>query len=259
MLNPVFHSINGLGYMINIIITSIRQINKLQMDIYRCVSCGTINLTDASGQIEMLNKKELELKEQLVNKVHVKKGGKPRKIIYNELSGLWNTLMPDKKRICAKTLPRLYDKLLKEYGLSILETTIKGVFEASLNEKARTENNDEATITRYQYSYDRFITDEFGNLDITKVTKADLKEYTQTMVNSLHPKKKAFLSYKGVLNLIFGYAVEYDIISVNPVTAIRNSVYLKSCDNRIASSEDKILSEQEIEIVKAKVRKRMKE
>ncbi|MCR5728738.1 MAG: tyrosine-type recombinase/integrase [Lachnospiraceae bacterium] len=85
-----------------------------------------------------------------------------------------------------------------------------------------------------------------------------MKEYTQTLVNSLHPKKKAFLQYKSVLNLIFSYAVEYDIISVNPVTAIKNAVYLKSCDTKTAIPEDKILSEDEIELVKATVRQRMK-
>ena len=88
---------------------------------------------------------------------------------------------------------------------------------------------------------------------------ADLNEYTQTMVNTLHPKKKAFLQFKSVLNLIFGYAVEYDIITINPVTAIKNAVYLKSCDIKTATSEDKILSEQETELVKTEIWQRMKE
>jgi len=77
------------------------------------------------------------------------------------------------------------------------------------------------------------------------------------MVNRLHPLKKAYLKYKGVINLIFSHAVEYDIIPVNPVSAIRNNVYIKSCVAEKATPEEKILSNEEIERVKDSVRHKM--
>lgn len=108
-----------------------------------------------------------------------------------------------------------------------------------------------------KYAYHRFITDDFGKKDIRQLTKADLKAYTQDLVNRLHPKKKAFLEYKSVLNLIFNYALEYDIIQVTPVLAISNDKYLKSCDCTKPKSADKILAMSDIDKVKSEVHRRM--
>ena len=79
------------------------------------------------------------------------------------------------------------------------------------------------------------------------------------MVKSQRPKKKAFMSYKGVLNLVFGYAFNEGLISVNPVSYIKNSVYYKSCDIQPAKPEDKILTEEEIQRVRDTVCARMKQ
>lgn len=166
-------------------------------------------------------------------------------------------LMPDKSKVYAKTEDGLYQKLLKAYGLALCDLTVNGVFEAALSEKNRTENDNEKTIAHYRFDFKRFIAPKMAKKDIRSISKADLKAYTQEMVNRLTPKKKAFLQYKGLLNMIFGYAVEYDIIPANPVSAIQNAVYLKSCDTRTATPEEKILSEAEIENVKAEVRQYM--
>lgn len=258
-MNKIYDLLKCEGDMDKSPITKLRQLEKLKKDILSCINHGTIDYAGAATQTEMIKNQELKLKQQLINTVHVTKWGIPRKIEYKESKDLWMTIMPDKSKVYAKTKLGLYDKLLDVYVLKICDTTINGVFEAAIDEKARTENNDESTISHYRYDYNRFITPEFGKRDVTKVTKAELKEYTQNMVNTLHPKKKAFLLYKGVLNLIFRYALEYDLIAKDPVTAIKNAVYLKSCDTRTATAEEKILSEDEIELVKAKVRQRMKE
>lgn len=112
-------------------------------------------------------------------------------------------------------------------------------------------------VEKSPMAFQRFIDPKLWGRDIRHISKADLKAHTQDMVNRLHPKKKAFLAYKGVLNLIFDFAVEYDMIPASPVTAIRNSVYLKSCDVRQATPEEKILSPSEIERVKKTVREYM--
>lgn len=44
----------------------------------------------------------------------------------------------------------------------------------------------------------------------------------------------------------------------NPVTAVENTDYYKDCDLTVAKPEQKILSQEEIELLKAEVRKRMR-
>ncbi|MBQ7505850.1 MAG: tyrosine-type recombinase/integrase [Lachnospiraceae bacterium] len=238
-------------------ISSLRQLQQLKQTLQMYSKRGIISEADAASQILMTEKQEQKLVKQLINQVHVTNGGVPRRIKYVETKGLWYTQMADKSKIYAKTEDGLYRKLFTVYGLTVCDTSIRGVFESALAEKSRTENNNESTIKRYRYSFDRFISKEMAGKDIRNISKSDLKAHTQEMVNRLHPKKKAFLTYKGLLNLIFGYAVEYDIIPANPVSVIQNAVYLKSCDTKTATPEEKILSEAEIGTVKATVRKYM--
>ena len=236
------------------ILANLQALNQTKKEINNLVKRGIINYADAASQLSMLKNQELKIKKQLVNKIHITKGGATRKIKYLESRGLWYTLMPDKSKLYAKTEEGLYDKLFNAYHLTISDFSVQGIFEAALSEKEKTENNNESTISHYRFDFDRFITQEFAEKDIRKITKVELKAYTQEMVNSQHPKKKAYLLYKGVLNLIFRYAVENDVITTNPVTAIKNSVYLKSCDTKKSTSQEKILSDEEIECVKATVR-----
>lgn len=221
------------------------------------LACGIINDVDASVEEEIIMTKERKIKEQLVAGVHVTKDGQPRKIEYKDGKGLWTTMLPNKKKIYAKTKDILIDKLFGFYGLAINDVSISGIFASALKEKADGDNVNERTITHLDYAYQRFITNEFSKRDIRELTKADLKAYTQDLVTCLHPKAKAFLEYKSVLNLIFGYALEYDIIDTNPVLAICNEKYLKSCDCTKPKSADKILSMADIEKVKTEVRHRM--
>ena len=218
---------------------------------------GIITSDDATNQLTMVNKEERKLKEQLVLEKHVNKNGSPRKIKYQESKDLWVTIMADKKKIYSKTRNGLIDKLFIYYDLNIQSKTIKTIFTQALDEKAKTENVNPKTIDRYNYFFNRFIDDEFACRNITEITKADLKAYTQNMVNKLHPKKKAFLGYKSLLNLIFTYAIEYELITSNPVISIKNSIYLKSCDTQKNVSEDKILSLNEIETIKSEIYRRM--
>ena len=60
----------------------------------------------------------------------------------------------------------------------------------------------------------------------TKVDNDSLQSYSKLMTARYHPKKKAFLSYKGVLNLIFDYAEENNYIQniqyILGLTTVRN-------------------------------------
>lgn len=107
------------------------------------------------------------------------------------------------------------------------------------------------------WSVKRYISPKLANTSITSITETDIKKYTQEWVNRAHPKKKAFLDYKGVLNLIFGYAYLHKIIPQNPLDFVKNKPYMKSCDTRKAKPSEKILSPEEIEALKTEVRRRM--
>lgn len=124
------------------------------------------------------------------------------------------------------------------------------IFEDALKEKIRTENSNPNTIERLRYDYGKYISKELGNKRIQDVTDIDLKAYTGSLTKQFPMKQKAFLSYKGILNLIFGYAFYHGIIDNNPVEKIKNSVYKKDCDQTKPKPEDKILSPKEIDVVK---------
>lgn len=220
---------------------------------------GIISFVDATNELNMITSKERKIKERLVQEAHVTEDSIPRKIKYLESKDLWQTIMPDKSRITAKTKDMLIDKLFDWYHLKIQSVTIKDLFDDALLEKKRTENVNPDTLYQNEKSYERFITEELGKRNITDITGEELKEYTQNLVHRLSITVNAFKDYKGVLNLIFDYALGHGIISSNPVNAINNQKYLKNCKQPSSNPEDEILSEQEIELVIATVRKRMKQ
>ncbi len=65
------------------------------------------------------------------------------------------------------------------------------------------------------------------------------------------------MSVKGIFNLVFNYAISHGLISENPLLNVKNKAYLKSCDTKKPSPEDKILSAEEITMLQNEVRRRM--
>ena len=218
---------------------------------------GIIDSVDAANELNMISAKERKIKKSLVLKVHITEKGTPRKIKYQESKGLWQTIMSDGKRLYATEEDGLIEKLFDYYHLTIQKTTIHDLFYDALEEKKQTTNVVSDTLYQNECAYKRSITEEFGKCDIRNITGKDLQKYTLDLVKSKTLTKNAFLEYKGVLNLIFDYAMQNEIISSNPVSTIKNSTYLKSCKQDSALPEDNILSEEEIELVIAKVRKYM--
>ena len=125
---------------------SFRKLNELISNMHQCIKCGTIDYADAAAQINMLKQKEYQLKEKLISQVHVTKDGTPRKIEYNEISGLWKTMLPDKKRLFGKTKEILLDKLMEEYGLYVTDLKFETVFNRAIEHKDRTEAVNEDTL-----------------------------------------------------------------------------------------------------------------
>lgn len=236
----------------------LKDLERQKKEVYEQYNRGIIESVDAvNEEIEMYTAKERKIKRGLVLKAHTTEDGKPRTIKYQESKKLWQTIMPDGKRLYGKTEEILMDKLFDYYHLTIQKPTIHNLFLVALDEKEKTEPVAEDTIYQYKYAYQRFISEELGKRDITTVTGTDLKEYTMNLVTSTDIITSAFKEYKGVLNLIFNYAIHNEIINSNPVACIDNKKYMKACVQVSKKPEDQILSEEEVKKVIAKVRKNM--
>lgn len=246
--------------LLTTLLDSLREIERTKSSI--AAMCDTI--IDADIAIEILNKKQIELKKQLIDAVHVTKEGTPRTIKYEDGKELWVTKMPDGKRVYGKTKEAIYDKLMERYGLSLTDFRLKTIFEEALGHKDRTEAVNPETLYHLRKTYERFISDSMANTDIRTITCDILSEYTLNMLREAQTtdsqgvthkvKMKAFLDYKSVLNVIFKYALYCDYISSSPLAKFNNKAFLKECDCTKATSEEKIFSEDELESIKRKVR-----
>ena len=219
-------------------------------------SCDIISRADMLKELDMINKKEITLKSKLVAQVHVKKNGLPKSIRYDQTRDLWITKVSADVRIHARTEDALLDKILEYYDCHLMSYTIDHIFNLALQHKDDVEICRPLTIQRYRDSYNRFMTTDFRETDIRKINNDTLQAYTKSMTVRLHPKKKAFLSYKGVLNLIFDYAEENNYIQYNPVKSINNKKFFVECDNSKPQSSEKILSSEDIEAILSEIERR---
>ena len=243
----------------------IKLMYKLQADEESLNSELNLGIIDASGaraELELLNAKQQKLRDQLVYSNHVTNEGQPRIIKHHTPTesnpkDYYITIMSDGKRIKAVTYDKLIDKLYNYYADGLLDFSVQSVFEAALNEKVVTENPKPRTIEKNRGDFKRFISDDFASKDIRTINEIDLKKFIQAWVTDKHPKQKTFLSFKGILNLIFEYAYIHKIIVENPVSYVKNRPYMKSCDTSKAKSDEKIFSPEEIQLLKDEVRIRI--
>lgn len=229
---------------------------KSQMD------TGIINIVDATAELEMISKKERKLKEQLIQRAHVTEKGEMRSIHHHTPTSdnpkdYYITKLSDGRKIKGSSYDSIINKLYAHYSDGLTDFSIGMIFKAAIREKEVTENPNPNTIRKDNADFKRFISAEFAKKDIRYLTDIDIKKYCQEWVNKEHPKKKAFLSFKGTLNIIFRYAKRHRIITDNPLDLISNKPYFKSCDTSRPKPEEKILSPEEIDTLVSEVRHRM--
>ena len=224
------------------------------------LSSNTVNMNMADTIQDMTNQLIFKQKEQAVIQMH---GGtfNPRNIIKNGKPAVVYRVKYQGRQIEAMDYHTFIDRVAQAYGITgegqvKEDLSISHIFELALKEKEETENSSSNTIRKYKNDFKRYISDELCSRQITEVTDIELKAYTQNLTLRLHMKVKAFLAYKGVLNLIFGYAMYHEIIHKNPVSKIKNKIYMKNCDTSKPKSEEKILSEEEIDLVIAETNRR---
>lgn len=202
-------------------------------------------------------KKEIRIKEKLVKEIHRTENGQERKISYLESDKRYSTKLADGSKKRATTYEAIILKLFDHYHLTVDTFTVDEIFEKALKLKAETKNINPDTLIHNRSNYNRFIDEELRERDIRTITDEDLQKYTLKLVREQTIKDKAYLNYKGVLNLIFDYAMHKQIISFNPVSCINNYEYMKSCESSKGDAETKIFSEEEITRIQKEIRHRM--
>lgn len=161
------------------------------------------------------------------------------------------------------TLDSLYEKLFAMFNEDKEDYSFKSMFDKAIERKALQNNSannisSSNTIKKDKANYNRFITDEFGGRDIRKLTDENVKDYVIETLQRLAEKdgkkltEKAFLSFKGILNMAFSYADSKDIC-VNFIAnqnKFNNSDFNKHFDKSVKKAQNKAYSPSQIDKIK---------
>lgn len=240
---------------------TLQDISEIETQVFhlqRLGKTGTINSVDTV--IDELNKKKFKLKEEQVFAVHTSKITETSVEKKGKRKQCWQTCLDDGSRPRCYSYENLIDRLFEYYfGKDvILDYSFKNIFEVALQEKIATENPKNKTVKDYWDSYRAFISDEFGAKDIRRITPSEVKTYIQEVTKQLAPTKKRLYKFKGVLNLVFRYAVdpERQYIVVNPVPE-SNRAYTKNCTPTSRKPEDKAFQPEEVALIREYLWKRV--
>ena len=198
----------------------------------------------------------LKVKKELVTKTHVSKKGEPITCYLQTSKNLWCTKI-DGRRIYAKNEELLYDKILEVYNVRLCGNTIGELYNLAINRKKSISNVSNDTIKKDINSYNRFIKPYFKDIEINKIDGDILRKHIKTLlddkvITNIHHLKE----FKSEFNLIFEYAIEKERFKgVNPVSLIKNKDYFKNLKEK--SVDEKILTKEQLEALKAKIRKNM--
>lgn len=212
---------------------------------------GIINEEECLEQQMTLTKKERNLKEQLVLKNHITKTGNIRAITFNDKKQLYMTRLEDKTIISAKTYDSIIDKLYILYGCEEQRNTIINVFNLAIKEK-ELDNAKSGTIKKNKNDFKRYIDESFMNKEIKSITDEYIKSYSLNLIKKQSLNTKQFLAYKGILNLIFDYAIAKHLITQNILLGFNTRNYLASC-NQVKQTKEKLFTPDEINAIKKEV------
>lgn len=205
-------------------------------------------ITDVETAFMLMKRKEFKEKEKKVLQVHknelqkditIIKHGKPTVVSQTRLEG---------KVPRYKDYETLIEFLYQYYfGDQISDYSFKTMFEAAIAEKELTEGPKAKTIYDLRCQYRAFITDEFAALDVRKITPSQMKAYIMQVVKDVHPTRKRFLKFKGVLNLVFSYVcdAERKYVTVNPVPT-NNKPFLRYCETKEVAPDDKAFQPEQL-------------
>ena len=223
----------------------IATIDKQISDLINLKNAGIV--TDVDVVIHDLMDKKFKIKEKKVKEIHkyaitqttITKNGKRR--------NQWQTRCGDSRPRCS-SYEALIEKLYTYYFGDEDDFTFKSVFEDALKEKILTERPKEKTVRDYNNSFKALISDELAYRDIRKISQSELQKYILDTVIRLNLTKKRLLKLKGLMNLVFCFAVnpEHKIIDHNPVPQ-NNAIFMKHCRTTQKNPEEKAFQLDELD------------
>lgn len=231
-------------------VDEIRNIDLQIMNLHNLQNTGIVNSVDVT--IHELMTKKFKLKERMVLEKHNHTITKTQITRKNKIVIRWQTVCGNNRPRCS-TYEGLIEKLYSYYygESNITDFSFKNIFELALDEKTRTEHPKEKTIIDYRNSYKAFITEAMDKKDIRSIKPSELKQYIMDTVIRLNLTEKRLLKLKGILNLVYGYAIspEHKIMDISPVPT-DNRVFKKQCRQINAKPEDKAFQPDEIDIIR---------
>ncbi len=223
-----------------------------------------------------LSNKQRTLKIEYAKQKHVTKDGKPRMVTPN--GKYFKTYLPDKTTVRAKTVDEVYLKLYDYYsedGNYITDFSVQNIYSLAIDakKKAKGVSNNKAdisksnTILRLTQDYNRFITPEFAKMDTQSITQNKLYDYIIDELNDIYSKTGKKLSHKSfndhfkrILNLIFDYAADHDILEYNFLrksNKFASTNFSDLLDYGKKDAKEKAFSEEEIKTMADEIQKRI--
>lgn len=236
---------------------SIEQLESLQEE----ALCGMIDNQTAKAKVEILRKEIKEKKLRVIEEVHRGKRGNLLSMgSYNEKRGLYFVKCADGKIISAKDEDGLLDALMKHYGLSLDSPLVKDVYARAIARYEQKHPNKDRTVVNFGYDFNRYVTEEFGQKDIRKVSRDFLECYSLELV-SHKIKKSSLTAYKTLLNLIYNQAIYEGLLNQNLAKEISIKELACYCDQSLSHRKpaDLLYSESEDEAMNKYMRNRIEE
>lgn len=210
----------------------------------------TINHDERKKVVDLLE--EMNKKQVIENHPHeiytTQKNGKIyfTTYIYDE------TKKDKRKRISATTQENLENKIFDTY-----KQRTKLTFEKVCMEWLKSHKNEikETSFHRTMSDYNRFIpTCSFAKKSITSIKSIDVKEYLQKTIVSESLKKRALANLRALLNGVFGYALEHEYITKNPMTGLKISTANMEQPTR-KSKEEEVFTIKERDLLRDYIHK----
>lgn len=181
------------------------QIDSLQ----RLISDGIIDLSEGKQKISMIKEKE-------VKKIH-------NRAINQRSNGRYITKVSNGevlKQITAYTYEDMIDKLFEHYfGLS--NSTLETLYPMWIDYRRNELFTKEKTIKENGFLWNRHLKGQsITQVPIRTLSPIDFVKFFRIMTSGRSMTKKRFNDIKSVINGIFYYAIEKEIISHNPLNEI---------------------------------------
>ncbi len=164
--------------------------------------------------------------------------------IKQQTNGRWQTYYrePDgKKRICIQlaTKEKVEDRLVALYkeAENNEKLTLNKLFDEWIRYKETVTESDN-TILRHKQQYRKYLQDsDLFQKELKKVDHLSLQSFANKMIKDNKMSSKQWQNVKTILNGMFGYAMDKEMISSNPMDRLKISVKFRQIPRKTGKTE----------------------